>query len=443
VPRLTLGSVAGFSTSLSSPNLGQFLVASFAGAVVWTQKTTLTILASQAAVSILMLSMPAEAPEWVAPKTSLIFKHLNDDFVPFPLNQVMANHFSHFSLANKTPSSPLSAPQASPRTPGPVGGENNNTPNASLRRTLSDEAMTMTPVEIAHEFYVGSSKAPFSPLLLPEMSPVPLPPEGPSGKGWNPLTSTIEEGSQGSPTANGARSPGDNANILQMFPSPGTPDPIPLRPVNPYEPVTPNPPSQINLTAVSRIDVIGSPSSAHIPISPVLLANNNSAADKSLFHTTSTPSPDPMLPSPKTPDPIPLHPMNPHKPATPNPPLQTDPTVVIDVIGASSLLPPPISPVPVGNNNSTSDEDPLTKKTHSSPALQVRRLSSHSTHKTPKSLLPRRKQDFGLRHLCAARSARPTDILDPTPLPNEGRQASILLTKTIPPGMIEPFDPAG
>jgi hypothetical protein len=129
--RLTLGSIAGFPASLSAPQIGQVLLVSLgAGAVAWTQKATLATLVSQAA-GVFMLSTPVEVPEWVPPQTHLITKQL-DEFVPLQLNLGIGNPFSHFSLPNRTPSSPLSAPQASPGTSGPSRG-GNNTPNASLR----------------------------------------------------------------------------------------------------------------------------------------------------------------------------------------------------------------------------------------------------------------------------------------------------------------------
>jgi len=138
--RLTLGSAAGFSASLPSPHLGQFLIASLTGVVVWTQKTTLVTLVSQAA-GVFMLGTPVKVPEWVPPQTHLITKQL-DEFVPLPFNLVTSHHFS---FGGKTPSSPLSTPQISPGASGGGNPTPNTLPQVSYPRGLDRHA----PAELA------------------------------------------------------------------------------------------------------------------------------------------------------------------------------------------------------------------------------------------------------------------------------------------------------
>lgn len=119
--KLTLGSLAGFSTSLSSPHIGQFLFASLAGAIAWTQKTTLTALASQVTTSLLMLSMPAALSEERPLNVSVIFKQLEEEFGPIKIPGSL-NHFDPLTRINlqreiRDESNPLSQLLPSPKTP--------------------------------------------------------------------------------------------------------------------------------------------------------------------------------------------------------------------------------------------------------------------------------------------------------------------------------------
>jgi len=217
MPRLTLGSVAGPSTSLASSPIGQFLVASVASVFVWTQKATLITWASQAA-GMFMLSTPVEIPDWVPQQTSLILKRSNEEFVPLPFNLGTGNFLSHL---------PSQAPRDS------SGGGNNLPPTTPLQGWTGEEVTYVSFAEpfseapsvivslplthtlvlaTDHEFHSGSNNAPFTPTLLPEASASLPPPLGPE---WNPFVDPPED--DGSAMDTGSNLPNDVNPTDQWF----------------------------------------------------------------------------------------------------------------------------------------------------------------------------------------------------------------------------------